>query len=393
MRLGLGIKYRYGCSDFFTNFYTYSLNRKQFEKDAEVIIDSAPVQMLSFQKYVIDFNRIRMKKAYYLFNPGRLNRKDNTLKFTPVDEDGHEGDPRYIPVEGVSDLFVFGSLDANSALYNFMGKQHITVHFFDYYEHYTGSFFPKEYLLAGKMLVNQVVHYQQKSKRMALAHKLIDGAAFNMLKNLRYYNKREKDVELQIQTIENLTTQITKCQAPDELMGIEGNIRQTYYQAFDVILNDFEMGTRTRQPPLNEVNTLISFGNMMCYALCLSQLYHTQLNPTISFLHEPGVRRFSLALDLAEIFKPILVDRTIFRVLNKKEIQSSDFSVELNRCVLKESGKKVFVKAWEERLNETIKHRVLNKHVSYKHLVKLECYKLSKHILGMEEYKPFKIWW
>jgi CRISPR-associated protein Cas1 len=243
------------------------------------------------------------------------------------------------------------------------------------------------------MLVNQVTHYHHKQKRMAIARKLIDGAAFNMLKNLRYYNKREKDLEVQVQMIDSYCPQITSAQTPEELMGVEGNIRQVYYQAFDTILNDFEMGTRTRQPPRNEVNTLISFGNMMCYTLCLSQLYHTQLNPTISFLHEPGARRFSLALDLAEIFKPILVDRTIFRVLNKREIQASDFSVELNRCVLKDSGKRIFIRAWEERLNETIRHRVLKKHVSYKHLVKLECYKLSKHILDMEEYKPFKIWW
>jgi CRISP-associated protein Cas1 len=321
-----------------------------------------------------------MKKSYYLFNPGRLSRKDNTLKFTPVDEEGMEGAPKYIPVESVADLYVFGSLDANSALYNFMGKQHINVHFFDYYEHYTGSFYPKEYLLAGKMLVSQVWHYQNMTNRITLARKFIEGASFNMLKNLRYYNNREKDVEEQIGKV-------------DELMGIEGNIRQEYYSAFDIILNDFVMGTRTKQPPQNEVNTLISFGNMMCYTLCLSQLYHTQLNPTISFLHEPGARRYSLALDLAEIFKPILVDRTIFRVVNKREVQASDFSMELNRCVMKDSGKKAFIKAWEERLNETIQHRVLKKHVSYKHLVKLECYKLSKHILGMEEYKPFKIWW
>lgn len=334
-----------------------------------------------------------MKKTYYLFNPGRLSRKDNTLKFIPLDADGHEGQPKFIPVEGVSDLYVFGSLDANSALYNFMGREHISVHFFDYYEHYTGSFYPKEYLLAGKMLVNQVNHYQQRKKRMAIACKVIDGAAFNMLKNLKYYNNREKDVEPQMHMMESYCRQIAGAEAPEELMGIEGNIRQTYYQAFDTILNDFSMGTRTRQPPLNEVNTLISFGNMMCYTLCLSQLYHTQLNPTISFLHEPGVRRYSLALDLAEIFKPILVDRTIFRVLNKREVQSTDFSVELNRCILKESGKKAFVRAWEERLSETIQHRILKKHVSYKHLVKLECYKLSKHILDMEEYKPFKIWW
>lgn len=334
-----------------------------------------------------------MRKSYYLFNPGRLSRKENTLKFTPQGEEGREGTPKYIPVETVENLYVFGSLDANSALYNFMGKQRINVHFFDYYEHYTGSFYPKEYLLAGKVLVNQVEHYRDKKRRMDLAQRFVEGASFNMLKNLRYYHNRDRDLGEAIGKIELLCDQIGRAQEVDELMGIEGNIRQEYYGAFDAILNGFVMGTRTKQPPRNEVNTLISFGNMMCYTLCLSQLYHTQLNPTISFLHEPGVRRYSLALDLAEIFKPILVDRTIFRVLNRKEVQSSDFMMELNRCVLKESGKKAFIRAWDERLNETIRHRILKKHVSYRHLVKLECYKLSKHILKMEEYKPFKIWW
>lgn len=334
-----------------------------------------------------------MKKTYYLFNPGRLSRKDNTLKFTPVDEKGVEGQPKFIPVEGVSELYIFGSLDANSALYNFLGKENVTVHFFDYYEHYTGSFYPKDYLLAGKMLVQQVLHYQDHSRRLEIARKFVEGAAFNMLKNLRYYEKRERDLEMHIVTIQQYAAEVNGTDTVEELMGLEGNIRQVYYTAYESIVRDFTMEGRSKRPPANEVNTLISYGNMMCYSLCLSQLYHTQLNPTISFLHEPGTRRYSLALDLAEIFKPILVDRTIFRVLNKREVQAGDFAIELNRCVLKESGKKAFVRAWEERLNETIRHRTLKKHVSYKHLVKLECYKLSKHILGMEEYRPFKIWW
>lgn len=334
-----------------------------------------------------------MKKTYYLFNPGRLSRKDNTLKLTPVDEQGVEGTPKFIPVESVSDLYIFGSLDSNSALFNFLGKESVSVHFFDYYENYTGSFLPKDYLLAGKMVVQQVMHYQDPALRLVIARKLVEGAAFNMLKNLRYYERRERDLEIQIETIQQYSTAIAIAQTVEELMGIEGNIRQTYYNAFEIIVRDFAMEGRSKRPPANEVNTLISYGNMMCYSVCLSQLYHTQLNPTISFLHEPGTRRYSLALDLAEIFKPILVDRTIFRVLNKREIQSSDFEVELHRCVLKERGKKAFVRAWEERLTETIRHRVLKKHVSYRHLVKLECYKLSKHILGMEEYRPFKIWW
>ena len=100
-----------------------------------------------------------------------------------------------------------------------------------------------------------------------------------------------------------------------------------------------------------------------------------------------------MALDLSEIFKPMLVDRTIFTVLNKKQIQASDFRQDINRCVLKEGAKKVFVQAFEERLKETFKHRSLGRSVSYKHLVKLECYKLQKHLLGMEVYKPFKMMW
>ncbi|MDD3773236.1 MAG: type I-B CRISPR-associated endonuclease Cas1b [Weeksellaceae bacterium] len=334
-----------------------------------------------------------MKKTYYLFNPGRMSRKDNTLKFTPVDENGVEGPPKYIPVEGVNDLYCFGALDANSALYNFLGKQQIAVHFFDYYEHYTGSFLPKEYLLAGKMQIEQTKHYISKAKRLVIARKFIEGATFNILKNLKYYQSRGKDMQAYIDTISGFSESIPTPNAIDELMGIEGNIRQVYYAAFDVILNDFAMNGRSKQPPKNEVNALVSFGNMMCYTLCLGQIYHTQLNPTISFLHEPGYRRYSLALDLAEIFKPILVDRVIFKVLNKREIQAKDFDIQVNSVVLKDAARKTFVRAFEERLNETIKHRSLKRSVSYKHLVKLECYKLSKHLLNMEEYKPFKAWW
>ena len=209
-----------------------------------------------------------MKKTYYLFNPGVLERKDNTLKFTPVteDENGREqlGQPRYLPVETVSNMYVFGSLRTNSSLYNFLGQNDIAVHFFDYYENYTGSFMPKDFLLSGKMLVNQVRHYEDKQKRQRIAQLIIEGASYNMLKNLKYYNNRGKDMEPIIATIESLRELIYKSQTISELMGIEGNIRLHYYEAFNTIINDVDMIGRTENPPLNEVNALISFGNMMC---------------------------------------------------------------------------------------------------------------------------------
>jgi len=338
-----------------------------------------------------------MKKTYYLFNPGTLQRKDNTIKFTPIEENGNgeerEGQPRYLPVEDIAEFYAFGSLNANSALFNFLGQHDIAVHFFDYYENYTGSFMPRDSLLSGKMILAQTSVYQNKKKRLELARKFVEGAAFNMMKNLKYYNTRGKDLDGVIEKIEQYTLALPNANAVDEVMGLEGNIRQIYYDGFELMINDFSMEGRSKQPPTNEVNALISFGNMMCYSQCLRAIHQTQLNPTISYLHTPGDRRYSLSLDISEIFKPILVDRVIFKLLNKKELQEKHFETKINKCLLNPAGKKIFVQAFEERLNETIQHRSLKRKVSYRHLIKLECYKLSKHLLGMEEYKPFKMYW
>lgn len=336
-----------------------------------------------------------MKKTFYLFNPGRLSRKDNTLKFVPVNSNGATGQPKYLPIENISNLYVFGSLDANSALYNFLGKVGISIHFFDYYEHYRGSFMPKEYLLAGKMQIEQVKNYLEHSRRIILAKTLVEGAIFNMLRNLTYYKHRGKEtLATQIEQIERYHQGIRQDTGNElsvaELMGIEGNVRKTYYQAFDAIINDFSMQGRNKRPPKDEVNALISFGNQLCYTLCLDQIYHTQLNPTISFLHEPGYRRYSLALDISEIFKPILVDKLIFKLLNYRQIKAKHFDKNLNSCYLKESGKKIVLKEWDERLKQSFKHKDLGKQVRYKQLVKLECYKVAKHVLGIDIYKPFR---
>ena len=362
-----------------------------------------------------------MKRNYYIFSSGKFARKHNTLYFEPgeqaepeedtheeeieIEDDGvEEEDNEYnepkpmpakpIPVEDIEAIYAFSQLRFNTRFLNFLAKHQITLHLFNYYGYYTGSFYPRDPYISGKLLVQQVTTYTNPETRTIIAQKFVNGSAQNIKKNLQYYNARGKDMSPFIPKIEELAEKIKDAKDVQELMGIEGNIRSTYYTTWPLIIDEpFDFDKRQKRPPNNPLNALISFGNSLVYTSILSEIYKTQLNPLISYLHEPGERRFSLALDLAEIFKPLLADRLIFSLLNKKQLQKKHFDENLNYCYLNEQGRKIYLKEFDAKLKTTIKHRKLKKSVSYRHLMRLECYKLIKHILGEKEYEPFKIWW
>ena len=174
-------------------------------------------------------------------------------------------------------------------------------------------------------------------------------------------------------------------------MGTEGIIRKVYFSSFEFFLRTgFEFEKRTRQPPQNMLNSLISFGNSLLYATTLTEIYHTQLTPTVSYLHEPGDRRYSLCLDISEIFKPIIVDRVIFKLINNRIIKPEFFEQKLNGCYLNENGKKTFLSEYKKKLETTIYNTKLNRNISYQRLIRIECFKLVKHILGDEQYKGLR---
>ena len=330
-----------------------------------------------------------MGQSFYVYNNGDLRRKDNTLQFTNA-----EGEKKDIPIERIDDIYVMAEMTFNSTFLSYLSQYGITMHFFNYYNYYTGSFYPKEKLLAGQLLVKQVEHYADHGRRMVLARKFIEAAADNIYRNLRYYNGRGKDVSGYMSEVNDLRKKIPGTESVEELMGIEGNIRKQYYAAWNVIVDqEIHFEKRVMHPPDNMINSLISFVNSMIYAKILSEIYHTQLNPTISYLHEPGARRFSLCLDVSEVFKPLIGDRLIFSLLNRKQIMEDSFTKELNFLHLKKEASALISRELEERLKKTIMHKELGRQVSYQYLIRLEAYKLIKHLIGEKEYDGFKIWW
>jgi len=316
-----------------------------------------------------------MDKSYYILKSGSLYREQNTIVF-----ETNEG-KKFLPIENVKDIYLFGEVSLNTKLLNFLSQNEIILHIFNYYGYYSGSFFPREKYISGKLLVLQVEHYLDFEKRLFLAKKFIEGSIFNILKNLKEIKSQR------IEDIKEIFFELKNAKDIEKIMNIEGRIREIYYNEF------FKIEKRTRKPPLDPINALISFGNSLLYATIISEIYITQLNPTISYLHEPSERRFSLALDISEIFKPIIVDSIIKRVLNLSIINENDFLKELNYCYLNDEGKRKFIKEYEEKLKSTIKHRKLKRKISYRMLIRFECYKIMKHLLGDETYEPLKAWW
>lgn len=330
-----------------------------------------------------------MQQSFYVYNNGYLKRKDNTLRFTSYD-----GEKRDIPIERISDIYVMSEMSFNTTFLSYISQYGIPIHFFNYYNFYTGSFYPKESNLAGQLLVNQVQHYTEYDKRLLIAKKFIQAAADNIYRNLRYYNGRDKNVSDYMKDIDSLRTGLVGVKSIQELMGIEGNIRKKYYAAWSVIINqEIEFDKRVMHPPDNMINSLISLVNSLVYTRTLSEIYHTQLNPTISYLHEPGIRRYSLCLDISEVFKPLIGDRLIFSLLNRKQITEKSFTKELNYLHLKKDASKLIVSEFEKKMKQTIMHKELGRQVSYQYLIRLEAYKLIKHLIGEKEYEGFRIWW
>ena len=302
-----------------------------------------------------------MEQSYYIFTSGELRRKDDSLVL--INEKGKKD----IPIERVYDLYIFSTVSINSTLLSFLSQKGICVHFYNYYDFYIGSFYHRETLVSGSLLIKQV----------------------------EKYNSRDKDLKQYIMQIEELRKEIYSTRNISSLMGVEGNIRKVYYESWKIIIDqDIDFEKRVKRPPDNLVNTLISFMNTIIYTKTLSEIYRTQLNPTISYLHEPSDKRFSLCLDLSEVFKPLIVDRTIFSLLNKNMITENDFYIDDGGYYrMKDSTIKVVVSALENTLTRSIKHKDLNRSVSYKHLIRLEAYKLIKHIIDEKIYEGFKIWW
>lgn len=328
-----------------------------------------------------------MGSTRYIMSMGELTRKDNSLCFRK------DGKNVYIPIENTKEIYCMNEVSVNTKLLDFLSQNHVVVHFFNYYGGYSGTFYPKDQYLSGRLLIKQVEKYN--TSRLDISRSIVAGIGINMAEVLyHYYKHNKKEVKGTIDWLKKeLPVHVSESESIQELMKYEGEAWGKFYATFQYILpEDFVMNKRVKRPPDNPVNALISFGNTLLYTKTVSAIYRTHLDQRISFLHQPAERRFSLSLDISEVFKPVIVYRTIFDLVNNRRLQvDKHFEKNVNYCLLNEEGRKIFIEAFEARMESVFMHPKLKRKVSYRTAIKLDCYKLIKWILEDREFIPFSL--
>ena len=209
---------------------------------------------------------------------------------------------------------------------------------------------------------------------------------------LRVDDQRLGEVSSQLKTMLSQLLQETDL---DSLRGVEGASAAAYFGVFDqMILGDrsvFHFETRSRRPPLDPVNALLSFAYSLLSHDCAGALESVGLDSYVGFLHRDRPGRSSLALDLMEEFRPCMADRFVLTCINNRIFQKTDFVYRENGGVLlSESGRRTFLQRWQERKKDSLTHPFLGEKVPWGLVPYLQALLLARFLRGdLEAYPPF----
>ena len=325
----------------------------------------------------------------HILEDGILNKSDMTFLFE------NEESKQYIPLETTHEINSYSNMVFSTTVFKTLNQKKITMNLFDDFGEMIGTFTPCNASSDMHLVVKQatVLGDEDKTKQYALI--ILQASLRNMIAVLRYYRK-QKNQELLISTIDLITDKIEsleKASSITEMSALEGQARKAYYACFNIFINDpdFAINGRNRKPPKDPTNALISFGNTFLYNRINSLIQRTRLDSRISFIHSPYKRNNSLSLDLADIYKPTIVDRTIFSMLNKKMLTlSEDFEKQENGGIyLTHDAMKKYIVQLKIKLQTPLKEGVEKR--SYMSIIRHDIHELAESFTKEDPtlFKPF----
>jgi CRISPR-associated protein Cas1 len=323
-------------------------------------------------------------ETLYVCGEADISRDENTI-LVKTRGIKTRGIKKRVPIEAVRHIVVMSDGALTTKFLALSGRAGVRVSVFDHYGWFIGAFEPVANAGSGEVKIRQAALILDRVRRMAVAREIIRGTLFNILEGLRYYAYRGTEgLKPAIEEIRGYEVRLAKAADTETLMGFEGMARRAYYEAWGKVDERLAFAPRVRRPPNNRINCLMSFMNGLVYAAVRHEISKTHLDVTLSIFHTPSSARSSLALDLAEPFKPVIVDRQIFAMMRKKMIADEWFDQKEGVCALTETGRRAVV----ERFAATIDSG--GSSGSTRNAMRWEALKLQRHVMDVEEYTAFR---
>lgn len=365
--------------------YTY-----QVDKDSGKItaIRSKKSKDIIYNKWNRDAVQ-KIDRSYHIINDGILTKRDYNILFES------DSGKKYLPVETTQAINIHSDVIFSAGFFEFMSRNSIDVNIFDRYGEMVGTFSAPRNGYSARTMLKQALIYQDEKQRGRYAKSLEMAAMHNLRANLKYYLKQEQSEELSdaVDEFGEIITQMNQASEIDEMMLIEARARELYYNTFNEMIhvNEFFFQKRTRRPPKDPINALISFGNTYMYNRIATEIRKTSLDIRIGFIHSTTNRNQSLNLDLAELFKPVIVDRAIFTLVNKHIIDANEHFAKMDNggIFLNRPGKRIFINALDDKIyqKQTLRD---GRTVSYDTRIREEIQKIYRAVTYGEKYKPYK---
>ena len=305
-----------------------------------------------------------------------------------------------IPLHNLESIVTFGYTGASPALMGYCAKRNISIVFLTA----NGRFLAR---VIGESQGNVVLRKKQyrisddEYLSCQIAKNFIVGKIFNskwlIERIIRDYPLRINTAEFK--GISNQLTEIIKdvrnCEDLERLRGLEGQAASSYFKIFDQMIlqqkEDFQFLMRTRRPPLDNVNAMLSFVYTLLAKDVAAALETVGLDAYVGFLHRDRPGRVSLALDLMEELRGVVADRLVLSMINKKILNKNDFIQKENGAiVMTDDARRKIIKFWQDKKQEKITHPYLKEKISWGLVPYAQALLLARHLRGdLDEYPPF----
>jgi CRISPR-associated protein Cas1 len=299
-----------------------------------------------------------------------------------------------VPAYGIDRVLIFGAVQISTQAISFLLESGIDVSFLSIHGKLKGKLTPVQSKNVFLRLA-QYDRYKDEEFKPRIARSILEGKLKNQRTLILRYqrNHPEADFPVELDTISNSISSLAHTNKISSLMGLEGASSKAYFQCYSKMLSlDFTFDKRTKHPPLDPTNALLSLGYVLITNEIGGLVESTGFDPFIGFLHSLRYGRQSLPLDMVEEFRHPVIDGLVQTLVNTGSIKEDDFYKENNGAFfLNKEAFKRFLTAYEERMEKLFLDRNENSNTSYRKLFQRQVVNMEQAVLNRKEYKPFLV--